>query len=90
LQTVDVVEPPGKGTWLVTARLMTLLPGSRFVTENVHVNPVRGGTGSDGQVFEIERPVVFWQRKIFTEFDVALEIGLLLAVSMPVTVILSL
>ena len=90
LQTVDVVGPPGKGTWLVTARLMTVLFGSRFVTENVHEKGLRGGIGSDGQVFEIERPVVFWQRKIFTEFDVAPEIGVKLAVSVPVAVILSL
>src|ERR1700693_3061340 len=70
LQTVDVVGPPGKGTWLATARLMTLLAGagSRFVTENVHVNPLPGATGSEGQVFVIARPVVFWQAKIFTEF----------------------
>src|SRR5204863_9125508 len=67
LQTVGVVVPPGKGTVFVTGRLMTVLAGSRFVTENVHENGVPGASGSDGQVFEIERPVVFWQAKIFTE-----------------------
>src|SRR5437773_365916 len=90
LQAVDVVVPPGKGTVFVTERLMTVLAGSRFVTENVHENGVPGASGSDGQVFEIERPVVFWQAKIFTEFDVPPEIGVLLAVSVPVAVILSL
>jgi hypothetical protein len=89
LQRVDVVVPPGNGTVFVTERLMTVLPGSRFVTENVHWNGVPGASGSDGQVFEIERPVVFWQAKILTEFDVPPEIGVLLAVSVPVAVILS-
>src|SRR5438552_13993025 len=89
LQTVDVVVPPGKGTVFVTERLMTVLAGSRFVTENVHENGVPGASGSDGQVFEIERPVVFWQAKSFTEFDVTPEIGVLLAVSVPVAEILS-
>jgi hypothetical protein len=90
LQTVDVVGPPGNGTWLVTARLTTVLFGSRFVTENVHWNALRGGTGSEGQVFDIERPVVFWHRKILTEFEELPEIGVLLAVSVPVAAILSL
>ena len=90
LHGVDVVVPPGNGTVFVTERLMTVLPGSRFVTENVHVNGVPGACGSDGQVFVIERPVVFWQAKILTEFDVPAEIGVLLAVSVPVAVILSL
>src|SRR5258706_581936 len=44
LQTVDVVVPPGKGTVFVTARLITLLPGSRFETLNVHVIPAPGDT----------------------------------------------
>src|SRR5260221_501260 len=90
LHGVDVVVPPGNGTVFVTARLMTVLPGSRFVTENVHEKALRGGTGSDGQVFEIERPVVFWHLKILTEFDDPPEIGVLLAVSVPVAAILSL
>ncbi len=90
VQTWDVVVPPGNGTVFVTERLMTVLPGSRFVTENVHWNGVPGASGSDGQVFEIERPVVFWHLKILTEFDDPPEIGVLLAVSVPVAVILSL
>jgi hypothetical protein len=59
VQTVDVVVPPGNGTVFVTARLMTVLAGSRFVTENVHWNGVPGASALDGQVFEIDRPVVF-------------------------------
>ena len=90
VQTWDVVVPPGNGTVFVTARLTTVLAGSRFVTENVHWNGVPGASGSAGQVFVIERPVVFWQAKILTEFDVPAEIGVLLAVSVPVAVILSL
>src|SRR6266446_8131410 len=89
VQTWDVVVPPGNGTVFVTERLMTVLAGSRFVTENVHWNGVPGASGLDGQVLVIERPVVFWQAKILTEFDVPAEIGVLLAVSVPVALILS-
>src|SRR5258706_13503184 len=80
VQTCDVVVPPGNGTVFVTERLMTELAGSRFVTENVHWNGVPGASGSDGQVFVIERPVVFWQANLLTEFDVPAGVGGLLAV----------
>src|SRR5258706_6282873 len=66
LHGVDVVVPPGNGTVFVTARLMTVLPGSRFVTENVHVNAVPGATGSEDEVFLTDRPVAFWHLQILT------------------------
>src|SRR5260221_12231897 len=83
LHGVDVVVPPGNGTVFVTARLMTVLPGSRFVTENVHEKALTGGTRSGGEVFETERPVVFWHLKILTELADPPDIGRSVAASVP-------
>jgi len=58
LQGADVVVPPGKGSVLVTERLVMLLLGSRFVIEKLHVNVLPGATGPSGQVLETERPTV--------------------------------
>ena len=57
LHGVDVVGPPGNGTVLVTARLVTLKSGSRFLTENVHVMPLPGDAQT-GQLFVVAKPVV--------------------------------
>ncbi len=51
--------PPtgGKGTVFATARVMTVLTGSRFWTVYEHVNEAPGGS-KEGQVLVIARPVV--------------------------------
>src|SRR5260221_12949 len=59
VQTCDVVVPPGNGTVFVTARLMTLLAGSRFATVNVH-SKAGPGAANVGHVLEIANPVVTW------------------------------
>jgi hypothetical protein len=59
LHGVDTGEPPGNGTVFVTATLMTLLSGFKFLTVNVHVMPAPGDANT-GQVFVIAKPVVTW------------------------------
>ena len=56
-QGTDTGLPPGKGTVFVTARLMTVLAGSRFWTVYEHENEAPGGS-MVGQVLVIPRPVV--------------------------------